>query len=67
MRMKWWSENGDVFSGVGVMVKEHLCTKVVDVRMVSDGVMVIVLVVEDDLWVCSTKWKALERKAIVFL
>ena len=30
----WWS--GDGVGGVGVMVKEKLCRKVVEVRMVSD-------------------------------
>ena len=32
----WWSGKGDGVGGVGVMVKEELCEKVVEVRMVSD-------------------------------
>ena len=37
----WWSGKG--IGGVGVMVKEELCEKVVDVRMVSDRVMTVVV------------------------
>ena len=39
----WWSGKGDGFGGVGVMVKEELCGKVVKVRRVSDGVMTVVV------------------------
>ena len=35
----WWSVKGDGVGGVGVMVKEELCEKVVEVRMVSDRAM----------------------------
>ena len=42
----WWSGKGD---GVGVMVKEELCEKVVKVRRVSDGVMTLVVFEEDVL------------------
>ena len=35
----WWSAKRDGVSGVGVMVKDELCEKVVEVRRVSDGVM----------------------------
>ena len=38
----WWFGNGDGDGGVGVMVKEKLCEKVVDVRRVSDRVMIVV-------------------------
>ena len=43
----WWSEKGDGFGCVGVMVKEVLCEKVVDVRRVSDRVMTVVVSEED--------------------
>ena len=32
----WWSGKGDRFGGVGAMVKEELCEKVVEVRRISD-------------------------------
>ena len=35
----WWSGKGDGIGGVGVMVKEELCEKMVEVRWVSDRVM----------------------------
>ena len=35
--MLWWSVEGDGVGGVGVMVKEELCEKVVEVRRVSDN------------------------------
>ena len=38
----WWSGKGDGFGGVGVMVKE-LCEKLVEVRRVRDGVMIVVV------------------------
>ena len=34
---------------MGVMVKEELCEKVVEVRWVSDRVMAVVLVFEEDV------------------
>ena len=34
---------------MGVIVKEDLCEKVVEVRMVSDGVMTVVVVFEKDV------------------
>ena len=44
----WWSGNG--VHGVGVMVKEELCEKVVEVGRVCDRVMTVVVVVfEDDV------------------
>ena len=39
-----WSGKGDGVGGVGVMVKEELCEKVVEVRIVSDRVMTLVVV-----------------------
>ena len=45
----WWSGKGDGVGCVGVMVKEELCSKVVDVKMVSDGVMTLVVVFEEDM------------------
>ena len=56
----WCSGKGD--GVVGVIVKEDLCEKVVEVRRISDRVMTLVVVfgrgcAEVDLWVCSTKWK----------
>ena len=45
----WWSRKGDGVDGVGVIVKEGLCEKVVDVRMVSDRVMAVALVFEEDV------------------
>ena len=43
----WWSGKGDGFSGVGVMVNEELCEKVVEVRRVSDRVITVVVFEED--------------------
>ena len=37
----WWSGIGDGVGGVGVMVKEELCDKVVEVRRVSDDSYVV--------------------------
>ena len=49
-----WSGKGDGVGGVDVMVKEELCEKVVKVRMVSDGVMAVLLVIEDEvLLICG--------------
>ena len=39
----WWSGKGDGVGGVGVMVKEELCKKVVEVGRVSDRVMTVVV------------------------
>ena len=45
----WLSGKGDGVGGVGVMVKEELFEKVVEVRMVSDRVMTLVAVLEEDV------------------
>ena len=38
----WWSGNSSGIGEVGILVKEELCEKVVDVRRKSDRVMVVV-------------------------
>ena len=44
----WWCGSyGE--GGMGVIVKEELCEKVVEVTMVSDRVMAFVLVFEEDV------------------
>ena len=45
----WWSGKVDGVGGVGVMVKEELCERVVRVRRVSDRVMTVVCYEEDVL------------------
>ena len=45
----WWSGKGDAVGGVGVMVKEELCVKVVEVRRVSGRETTGVVAFEDDL------------------
>ena len=45
----WWSGNCEGIGGVGVLVKEELCEKVVEVRRKSDRVMAIVLVFEEEV------------------
>ena len=39
----WWFGNSSGFGGVGILVKEELCEKVVDVWRKSDRVTVVVL------------------------
>ena len=39
----WWSGNRSAIGGVGILVKEELCEKVVDVWRKSDRLMVVVL------------------------
>ena len=55
----WWSGKGDEVDGVGSMVKEELCEKVVDTRSVRDRVKTIVAVFEEDvLWlICGYAFK----------
>ena len=61
----WWSGKGDVFGGVGVMVKE-LRGKVLEVRRVRDGVMIVVVFKEGALrLICGhapQSGKSLEEK-----
>ena len=45
----WWSGNKEGTGGVGVMVKEELCEKVIEVRRRSDRVMAVVLVFEEEV------------------
>ena len=45
----WWSGKGDKGGGVGVMEKVELCEKVVEARRLSDGVMTVVVVFEEDV------------------
>ena len=54
----WWSGKVNGVSGVGVMVKEELCEKVVEVRRVSDRVMTLVVFEEDVLRLIC--WYALQ-------
>ena len=42
----WWSGNYDRIGGVGILFKEKLCKKVVEVRRKSDRMMAMVLVFE---------------------
>ena len=43
----WWSGNNDGIGGVGILVKEGLCEKVLEVRRKSDSVMAMVPVFEE--------------------
>ena len=45
----WCSRKGDGVGGVGVMVKEELCEKGLEVRLVRDRVMTVVVFEEDVL------------------
>ena len=42
----WWSGKEDGVGGVGVVVNEELCQKVVRVRMMIDRMMAVVLILE---------------------
>ena len=45
----WWSGNSDGMGGVGVLVKEELCEKAVDMRRKSDIVMPVVMARKEEL------------------
>ena len=45
----WWMGNEDGTGGVGIMVKEEICDKVIEVRRRSDRVMTVVLAFEEEL------------------
>ena len=45
----WWCGNGDGIYCMGVMVKNELCGDMVYLRMVSDKITTVVLVLEDVL------------------
>ena len=48
--------------GVGVMVKEELCEKVVEVRRVNDRVMAVVLIFEEDMLRLICRYAPRSRK-----
>ena len=43
----WWSGNSDGTGDVGVLVKEELCEKVMEVRRKSDEVMTVLMALEE--------------------
>ena len=45
----WWSGNSDGTRSVGVLVKEELCEKVVEVQRKSDRVMTVVMTLEEEV------------------
>ena len=45
----WWSGNSDGTGGVGVLVKEELCEKVVEMRRKGDRVMTVVMAPEEEV------------------
>ena len=45
----WWSENNHGTGRVGILGKEELCEKVVEVRRKSDRVMAMMLVFEEEV------------------
>ena len=44
-----WSGKGDGVGGVGVVVKEELCEKMGEVKMLCDKVMTAVVIFEEDV------------------
>ena len=46
----WWSGNSDATGYVGVLVKEELCEKVVELQRRSDRVMTVVMVHEEEVF-----------------
>ena len=45
----WWFGNNDGTGGVGVLVKEELCEKAVEVQRKSDRVMTVVMALEEEV------------------
>ena len=45
----WWSGNSEGVGGVGILVKEELCEKVVEVLRKSDRVMTVVMAFEEEV------------------
>ena len=45
----WWSGNSDDTGGVGVLVKEELCEKVVEVQRKSNRMMTVVIALEEEV------------------
>ena len=43
-----WPRYEDCISGVGVMVKDQLCVMVVEIRMVSDRVIVLIVLLLEE-------------------
>ena len=61
----WWSGNKEGYGEVGVLVKEELYDKVIEVRRVNDRAMSLAIVFESGeicMGICSTKWKIDGRK-----
>ena len=54
----WWSVNSDGIGGVGVLVKEELCEKLVEVRRRSDRVMTVMMVLEEEVLRTICVWSA---------
>ena len=65
----WWCGNDDKTGGVGILVQEELCEKVVEVKRRCDRVMGIGLIFgeggESDLCLCTTEWKTRFRERII--
>ena len=59
----WLAGKVEAVGGVGVMVKDKLCEKMVEIRRISDRVMAFA---EADLSLCTAKLKKLGR-IMVFL
>ena len=53
----WWSGKGDIFGGVGVMVKE-LCEKEEEVRRVGERVMTVVFEEDVLMLICGLTWQS---------
>ena len=56
----WWSGNNDCTGAVGVLVKEEMCEKVMEVQRKIDRVMTVVMVLEEEvlrMCVWSTEWQ----------
>jgi len=45
----WWSGNDEGQGGVGILIKEELCEKVIEVRRKSDRIMALVLIFEEEV------------------
>ena len=45
----WWNGKRDGVGSVRVIMKEGLCEKMLKIRMISDGVMTVVMVFEKDV------------------
>ena len=45
----WWSGKGDGVGGVVVMVKDELCENALEVRIISDTLITVVVVIDKDV------------------